>query len=95
MSLNRESIWLLLALACAGVIVCYPMHDVYWHLANGREMLAQGRIVNEEVLSWTRAGVPFANHERLTQILWCLVYREWGGGGSMLSKSRSRWVRPR
>ena len=58
-------------LACAVVLVIFPFfdYDIYWHLANGREMLNQGRIINEEMFSYTKAGTAFSNHEWLAQIL--------------------------
>lgn len=75
-------------LFAAAVIVYFPLfdYDVYWHLANGREMLAQGRIINEEVFSFTQAGTPFSNHEWLSQIVWFLVYETWGGTGLVVLK---------
>jgi len=63
-------------LLCAVLLVIFPFFDfdIFWHLANGREMLAQGRIINEEVFSYTKAGTPFSNHEWLAQILLYAVY---------------------
>ena len=73
----------ILTLLCAGVIVAYPLfdYDLYWHLANGRAMLAQQQIVNTEIFSYTRAGTPFVNHEWLAQILLFWIYQHWGGFG--------------
>ena len=53
------------------IVVLYPVfdYDLYWHLANGREMLSTGHIVNEERFSYTAFGIPFSNHEWLSQIL--------------------------
>ncbi len=67
----------------AGVIVSYPLfdYDLYWHLANGRDMLAQRHLVNSEIFSYTRAGTPFSNHEWLAQILLFRIYQLWGGIG--------------
>jgi len=63
-------------LLCGLLLVIFPFFDfdIYWHLANGREMLAQGRIVNDEIFSYTKAGTPFSNHEWLAQIVLYLVY---------------------
>lgn len=73
----------ILTLVGAGVIVAYPLfdYDLYWHLANGREMLAQRSIVNSEIFSYTRTGTPFINHEWLAQILLFWIYQLWGGIG--------------
>ena len=67
----------------AGVIVAYPLfdYDLYWHLANGREMLAGKYIVNSEIFSYTRAGTSFVNHEWLAQTLLFWIYQHWGGIG--------------
>ncbi len=75
-------------LACALLLVIFPFFDfdIYWHLANGREMLAQGRIINEEIFSSTKAGTPFSNHEWLAQILLYAVYLLAGDTGLSLFK---------
>ncbi len=79
----------LLTLVCVAVIVSFPLfdYDLYWHLANGRAMLAQGRIVNEEIFSYTRAGVPFVNHEWLAQIIFYTLYQATGAVGLNVAKS--------
>ena len=73
----------IITLLVASVIVSYPLfdYDLYWHLANGREMLAQRYIVNSEIFSYTRAGTPFVNHEWLAQILLFWIYQLWSGIG--------------
>ncbi len=70
-------------LVCIVVVVLYPVfdYDMYWHLANGREMLSTGHIVNEERFSYTAFGTPFSNHEWLSQIIFFLIYERWGGSG--------------
>lgn len=74
-SLAGPVTWLFSVLA-----VTFPVFDVdlYWHLANGRAMRELGRIVNEEVLSFTHQGVPFVNHEWLAQ--W-VFFGLWETGG--------------
>jgi hypothetical protein len=71
------------AVAIALYIVTYPVFDcdLYWHLANGREMFARRQIVNEEVFSFTFAGTPFVNHEWLSQIAFFGLWRELGASG--------------
>ena len=75
-------------LLSAGVIVAYPLfdYDLYWHLANGREMVAQRHIVNSEIFSYTRAGTPFVNHEWLAQVVLFWIYQLWGGMGLNIFK---------
>lgn len=79
---------LVITLLCAGVIVTFPVfdYDLYWHLANGREMLTQQRIINEEVFSYTKPGVPFSNHEWLSQLILFFIYQQAGWFGLMLFK---------
>jgi tetratricopeptide (TPR) repeat protein len=52
--------------------------DFFWHIANGKAMIEQGRIINEEIFSYTRAGVRFSNHEWLSQILFYLIFKNGG-----------------
>lgn len=79
---------LVVTLVCVGIVVCYPLfdYDLYWHMANGREMVSSGRIVNEEIFSYTKLGTVFSNHEWLSQILLYAVYREGDGAGLMTLK---------
>lgn len=65
------------------IIVTYPVFDfdMYWHLANGREMVDSVRIVTEEVFSYTHPGEKFANHEWLGQIILYLIWNTYGPYG--------------
>lgn len=65
------------------IIVLYPIfdYDLYWHLANGREMVNAGRIITEEVFSYTHFGEKFDNHEWLSQIIWYLIWYNLGPYG--------------
>lgn len=71
---------LLGALICSIIIVLYPISDpdMYWHLANGREMVSTGRIVGEEIFSYSYPGVEFDNHEWLGQIILYLIWNYLG-----------------
>ncbi len=79
---------LLIMLLCVAVIVAFPVfdYDLYWHLANGREMLAQQRIINEEIFSFTRVGVSFSNHEWLAQVVLFFIFQSSGWFGLFLFK---------
>lgn len=70
-------------LALSAAIVIHPInnYDIFWHLANGREMLARGYIVNTEIFSYTFAGTHFNNHEWLSQVLFYLVHELSGWAG--------------
>jgi hypothetical protein len=77
----------ILMLLCA-VLVFYRIQDAdfFWHIANGKAMLEQGRIINEEIFSYTRSGVRFSNHEWLSQILFYFTYKTSGTLGVVLLK---------
>lgn len=70
------------ALLTALVAVIYPTfdYDLYWHLANGREMWVQRRILQEDVFSFTHGGEHFRNAEWLAQLIFYCV---WSLGGMM------------
>jgi hypothetical protein len=77
---DTDRVALLLALLCSLIIVIYPISDpdMYWHLANGREMVDSGRIVSEEIFSYTHLGEHFYNHEWLSQIIFYLIWNHLG-----------------
>ena len=75
--------WVALITACLAslLLVTYPVFDfdLFWHLANGREMVNSGHVISEEVFSYTHPGEHFANHEWLAQII---MYQVWNSFGS-------------
>ena len=77
--------WGALLLACllSLLLVTYPVFDfdLFWHLANGREMVGSGRIISEEVFSYTHPGEHFSNHEWLAQLVFYLVWNAFGAYG--------------
>jgi hypothetical protein len=81
-SYQRPIVFVATVLAAA-FIVTFPLydHDLYWHLANGREMLARQRIINDEVFSFTKFGTEFSNHEWLSQLFLYELYQlaDWNG----------------
>ncbi|MGC2047561.1 MAG: hypothetical protein WA635_02970 [Gallionella sp.] len=81
----RDRFALLAVCLLSIVLVTYPVFDfdLYWHLANGREMVNSGRIVSEEVFSYTHQGEKFANHEWLGQIIFYLIWTAFGAYGLM------------
>lgn len=72
-----------LLFAAIGLLVVWPVTDLdtFWHAANGRVMVETGRIVSEEIFSFTAFGTRFHNHEWLSQIILFLVYDGWGTSG--------------
>lgn len=50
-------------------------NDLYWHLAFGRELFAQGQLPRSDTLSFTFAGRPWQDHEWLWGVLAYAVFR--------------------
>jgi hypothetical protein len=88
-SLRPERVAVAALFACAGLLVFSRIQDFdfFWHLANGRAMLEQGRIVEEELFSYTRPGVRFSNHAWLAQIVFETIYRAGGSLGFVAFKT--------
>lgn len=78
----------LLLFAAIIMLVLFPIfsYDLYWHMANGRYMVDTGSVVNQEIFSYTAAGVAFNNHEWLSQIVLYLTYKLGGGSGLLILK---------
>lgn len=83
-----SSLPIVLVLATVGLLVIFPVQDfdIFWHLANGREMLARGTIINQEVFSFTASGKHFSNHAWLAQIILFLVFKTCGANGLIAAK---------
>ena len=79
----RDSLAVALLFAAIALLLVFPIqdYDTFWHLANGRAMVDGGRIVNEEIFSFTAAGKPFSNHEWLAQTILFLSYNSLGSAG--------------
>ncbi len=52
--------------------------DLWWHLANGRLMLATGSIPHLDLYSFSAAGHPWVMHEWLADLAMYLLYRVGG-----------------
>ena len=83
-----QSIVAVLFLFAALWLVVFPIkdYDTFWHLANGKAMLEQGRIINEEIFSYSAVGTEFENHSWLAQIIMALFYRAGGLNGLLVFK---------
>lgn len=79
---------IILVLATVGLLVVFPVQDfdIFWHLANGRAMLEQGRIINQEIFSFTANGKPFSNHAWLAQIIFFVLFKTLGANGLIAAK---------
>ncbi len=52
--------------------------DMWWHLRSGEEMVMQGRILLEDIFSYTRYGSPWVNAFWLSDILTYLIFKMGG-----------------
>lgn len=70
------------------LLVTKPLfdYDLYWHLANGRETLSQGHVVNSEAFSYTQYGKGFSNQWWLAQVIWYAIWSAVGPIGLLLLK---------
>ena len=70
----------LLLLVGAAVATLQPVRsfDFWWHLASGRLMVAEGRLLHTDPFSFTRPEVPWLNHEWLVQVAGYLGWRAAG-----------------
>lgn len=86
--ISGERAILVLSLAAVVLLVVFPVQnfDIFWHLANGRAMLQEGRIAEEEIFSYTVAGERFHNHEWLSQLALYVTYLVGGASGLLAFK---------
>jgi hypothetical protein len=84
-----ERIFLFLLFATVAVLVFNRIqdYDFFWHIANGKSMVQQERIINEEIFSYTRPGVAFSNHEWLAQIIFYIIFKGTGPLGIVIFKT--------
>jgi hypothetical protein len=66
--------------------------DTFWHLRAGTWMLDNGRLLNFDVFSHTRAGAEWINHSWLSEIPMALLYRLFGFGGLNLATALIVWL---
>jgi hypothetical protein len=75
--LTLDNVYLFAALAILALrplLTTIPMHDFWWHLAMGREIVTTGAIPIVDTFSFTRAGEPFFNQSWLAQLLMYWLY---------------------
>ncbi len=73
-----DHVWLAAALALIALrplLTAVQPHDFWWHLAMGREILAQGGVPTADSYSYTRAGEPFYDQSWLAQLLMYGLHR--------------------
>jgi tetratricopeptide (TPR) repeat protein len=75
--------------ACAALLAFSRVQDFdfFWHLANGRAMWLDRQVVDREMFSYTRPGVPFSNHGWAAEVILYLVFAAGGPLGIVLFKT--------
>jgi hypothetical protein len=86
---GAERLVVVLTFVAVLALVIFPVSnfDLFWHISNGRAMLEEGRIINEEIFSYTAAGKKFHNHEWLSQIMLHLIHDRAGASGLIALKT--------
>jgi hypothetical protein len=67
-----DAVWVSAALAfiaLRALLTPAPPHDLWWHMATGRLIMATGAIPTTDSFSFTQAGEPFYNQSWLAQLL--------------------------
>jgi hypothetical protein len=80
-TLTLDHVWLAAAVmlvALRPLLTPIPPNDFWWHMATGREILAQGAVPTVDSFSYTRAGEPFFNQGWLAQLLMYGMYQAGG-----------------
>jgi hypothetical protein len=58
--------------------------DTYWHVATGRWMLAHGQVPHADPFSFSHPGIPWQDHEWLSEILMALAWLADGWTGVLI-----------
>lgn len=66
-------------------------YDIYWHLANGRLMVEQGRFPSPDRFSWSAAGGEYVAYSAQIDRAFYLLYRA-GGARALGLYSGTAWV---
>jgi hypothetical protein len=61
--------------------------DLFWHLASANWMLDHGALLDRDVFSFTRAGVPYQTGQWLGELILGLVFREWSWLGLVVLRA--------
>jgi hypothetical protein len=69
---------LALFLALSGAQVLLGDGDTGWHIITGKWILANGRVPDQDLFSYTRAGQPWVAWEWLWDVAFGWVYLHWG-----------------
>jgi len=74
---DLRKVLLILAFLVVFFIVLSPPHDadMWWHLAAGREMVEQGKILTTDIFSYTHYGEKWTNAFWLSDIVLFVAYK--------------------
>lgn len=60
--------------------------DLWWYLRCGEDILRSGQIRQVDTYSFTAAGLPYLNHEWLSQVLFAFLFQHGGSLALVLAK---------
>ncbi|MFQ5716395.1 MAG: hypothetical protein ACE5GQ_04775 [Nitrospinales bacterium] len=72
------------AIQCFSFVTADP--DLWGHIKFGEEIWLTGGIPKTDPYSYTAQGLPWINHEWLTEVLFYLIYAAWGSTGLLFFK---------
>jgi hypothetical protein len=78
LALTLDQVWIAMALALLmlrPLLTAVQPHDFWWHLAMGRQIVAQGSVPALDSYSYTQAGQPFYDQSWLAQVLMYGLHR--------------------
>jgi hypothetical protein len=79
LTIERLAAWVLFILLFAMAVRVPLDTDVWWHLKSGNYLLEEGKILREDIFSYTKNGEAWINHSWGSQVIMTLAYRATGG----------------
>jgi hypothetical protein len=84
--LIRSAPWTLILAIAIATADSFGSHDLWWHIPEGRIILATGHLPITDSCSFTAFGQPWRNHEWLAQVLLATAWDKFGALGLKLLK---------
>jgi hypothetical protein len=84
--LIRSAPWTLVLIIAVATADSFGSHDLWWHIPEGRMILATGHLPAIDTFSFTAFGQPWRHHEWLAQVLLALAWDRFGAIGLRLLK---------
>lgn len=79
LTIERLAVWILFLLLFTMAVSVPVDTDTWWHVRSGEYLLDEGKILREDIYSFTRRGESWINHSWGGQAIMALAYRATGG----------------